>query len=389
VHVLQRIQSVLRTKDTFFLKKTYRTRPIIFSAQSFFSVRWSKMPATVYLVTGGARSGKSRHAEFLCEQLSKTPIYLATASSPLLKHKDDEDFLQRIEKHQLDRQNRNHGSSWTTIEEPLRPSLHTDKFSGQVVLVDCMTLWLTNWMLEEGAFSMDMASNSCDIESQKQSTLAVDRALKKLQEEFEVMIRPYDTTFVIVTNEVGSGTHAETHLSRKFVDAQGWCNQFVAMKAQQVIHIVCGMAHILKDELVHFSGDVVIGSTSTKRCEAQRLDQHLSTRRIAMDSNGYFLVKTDPMEGVIVVSFHSCMVNENGEICDLEGSRIPCDGPSPTPLKVWKCKTAKEATTEIFERWANIQELGLSVGHAAYIGREVQKAEFSLFCAGAGKFQQD
>ena len=348
------------------------------------------MPATVYLVTGGARSGKSRYAELLCEQLSKTPIYLATASSPLLQHEEDADFRQRIKKHQHDRQNRNHGASWTTIEEPLRPSVHADKFSGQVVLLDCMTLWLTNWMLEEGAFSMDTASSNCDIESQKQTTAAVDRSLQKLQEEFEVMIGPYDTTFVIVTNEVGSGTHAETHLSRKFVDAQGWCNQFVATKAQQVIHLVCGMPHILKDELVPYSVDGVIESRATaKRCEAQRLDQHLSTRRIVMDSNGYFLVKTDPTEGVIVVSFHSCMVNDNGEVCDLQGNRIHCDGPSPKPMKVWKCKTAKEATTEIFERWANIQKLGLSVGHAAYIGREVQKAEFSLLYVGNGKFQQD
>ena len=380
----------MRTKDTFFvfpkprIPKIMTKDPLI-----FISAGRSKMPATVYLVTGGARSGKSRHAELICEQLSKTPIYLATASSPLLRHEKDADFLQRIKRHQHDRQNRNHDCSWTTIEEPLRPSVHADKFSGQVVLVDCMTLWLTNWLLEEGAFSMDTASKGSDIESEKRTTAAADRAVKKLQEEFEVMISPYNTTFVIVTNEVGSGTHAETHLSRKFVDAQGWCNQFVATKAQQVIHMVCGVAHILKHELVHYSVDGIIDNATAKRCEAQRLDRHLSTRRIEMDSKGYFLVKTNPQESVIVVSFHSCMVNDDGEVCDLEGNRIPCDGQSPEPMKVWKCKTAKEATTEVFERWAESQHLALSVGHAAYIGRETQKAEFSLYCAGVVEFQQD
>jgi adenosylcobinamide kinase / adenosylcobinamide-phosphate guanylyltransferase len=369
-------------------------------------INQSKMPATVYLVTGGARSGKSTHAELLCEQLSKTPIYLATASSPSLHHKEDEDFMQRIAKHQHDRQyRRDNGCSWTTIEEPLHPSKHADKFSAKVVLVDCMTLWLTNWMMEEGAFSIgtntsgatSSDSHADDKETQKQASAAVDRAMKKLQEEFEVMTRPYDITYVLVTNEVGSGTHAETHIARKFVDAQGWCNQFVAARAQQVIHMICGMPHVLKNELDNNNNNnnndqynsALGGSANAKRLEAQRLDRHLSARGMAMDAKGYFLVKTDPREGLIVVSFHSCIKNDKGEICDLQGNRLTCHGDSPEPMKVWECRTAKEVTTEIFERWAHIHELELSVGHAAYVGREAQKAEFSLYHAGTCKFQQD
>ena len=349
------------------------------------------MPATIYLVTGGARSGKSRQAELLCTQLSKTPIYLATASSPLLHHKDDVDFMQRIQKHQQDRQNRDNGCSWTTIEEPLRPSKYADKFSGQVVLVDCMTLWLTNLMMEEGAFSIDTtSSSSCNKETENQATKATERAMKKLQEEFDLMTRPYNITFVFVTNEVGSGTHAETHITRKFVDAQGWCNQFVAARAQQVIHMVCGLPHILKDELGNNLEHSCSAPSTTQRLEAQRLDRYLSTRSLSMDAKGYFLVKTDPDESLIVVSFYSCIVNDKGQVCDLQGTCIPCHGNSPEPMKVWKCRTAKEVTTELFEKWTAAYELGFTIGHAAYIGREAQKAEFSLYHAGGnGKFQQD
>ena len=368
------------------------------------------MPATVYLVTGGARSGKSRYAESLCQELSDAPIYLATATAMT----GDDDFQQRIAKHQQDRQQpqqqnvRRDGRKcqWTTIEESLHPSKHMDQFTGgHVVLVDCMTLWLTNWMMEEGAFTVmgattaaDSSNNTSstahhdgDKEAQQQTSAAVERAMKKLQEEFERMIGPYDITYVIVTNEVGSGTHANTHLTRKFVDAQGWCNQFVAAKAYQVIHMVCGMPHIVKQQQDnnqhhHYQH----GSTAAARyLEAQRLDRHLASRGMPMDANGYFLVKTDPNEGLIVVSFHSCIQNDKGEICDLDGNRISCHGASPDPMQVWKCRTAKEATTQIFEQWDQIHKLQLSVGHAAYIGREVQKAEFSLYHPGASKYQQD
>lgn len=348
------------------------------------------MPATIYLVTGGARSGKSSYAQELCEQLSSTPIYLATAAaSPSLQ---DEDFQQRIQKHQQDRQN-NNKASWKTIEEPLKPSIHADTFKQQVVLVDCMTLWLTNWMMEEGAFALvvddDDKKKKTDDKPEKDITAAVEKATKSLLVEFDNLTTPhYDRTFVFVTNEVGSGTHAATHISRKFVDAQGWCNQYVARKAQQVIHMVCGIPHILKNELLDDESHNATVMMDRRKLEAQRLDRHLSTRGLPMDAKGYFLVKTNVEESLIVVSFHSCIVNDKGEVCDLEGNKLKCHGKSPEPVKVWKGRTAKEITTEIFERWTDVDKYKLSVGHAAYIGREVQKAEFSLY-QGGGKFMQD
>jgi adenosylcobinamide kinase/adenosylcobinamide-phosphate guanylyltransferase len=328
------------------------------------------MPATIHLVTGGARSGKSSYAEGLCERLSANPIYLATSSSKL--QDGDDDFAQRVQKHQRDRQNS--GCDWTTVEEPLQPSLHADQFSGQVVLVDCLTLWLTNYLLEEGAFSIGEDENSND--NDKEVTAAVDRALTNIKQEFDKLTQPYNITFVFVTNEVGSGTHATAHLTRKFVDAQGWFNQFVARKANQVTHMVSGVPNLIKNNLTKTVTDL-----QERTEEAQRVDRHLSTRGLPMDAKGYFFVKL--IDGLIVAYFQSCILNDKGEVCDLNGNKIKCgdnkcSGKSAEPMKVWKCRTAKELTTEIFERWDDIAKVQLSVGHAAYIGREAQKAEHAL-----------
>lgn len=86
------------------------------------------MEHRIIYVTGGARSGKSHYAQSLAESLSDRPIYLATARIM------DEDFARRVERHRRDR-----GEQWTTVEEPLRLSDHD--LTGQVVLMDCVTLW--------------------------------------------------------------------------------------------------------------------------------------------------------------------------------------------------------------------------------------------------------
>lgn len=351
-----------------------------------------KMPATIYLISGGARSGKSRYAEEVCESLSKRPIYLATAKVP----KRDTDFLDRIQKHKETRQNTASGSQWSTIEEPLNPTEHLDEFKGQVVLVDCLTLWLTNWLMEEGAFTVDYSEGNVEgaEANKKEVSTAVERGRLKLQDEFDQMVKPYNITYVFVTNEVGSGTHGATHVTRKFVDAQGWLNQYIAKKANQVVHMVCGMPNILKSEfrttraIAKGDGDAL--ASPEAKLESDRLDRHLSSRKVPMDKKGYFTIKTVPEEGLIVIKFISSIVNDKGEVCDLQGNKISCGGNNrPDPLKVWKCRTAKEATVQIFEEWPAVNQLELSVGHVAYVGREVQKAEYSLYQKGCGPYQQD
>ena len=129
--------------------------------------------STIYLVSGGARSGKSGYAQSLCEYLSKEPIYLATSEV----YNNDTDFAKRVLKHQEDR-----GNQWTTIEEPMEPSKHLEKMKGKVVLVDCCTLWLTNYMMQEGLFSLE---KSDDEDKKDTGTVqdAAERALKKIEEE--------------------------------------------------------------------------------------------------------------------------------------------------------------------------------------------------------------
>jgi adenosylcobinamide kinase / adenosylcobinamide-phosphate guanylyltransferase len=333
--------------------------------------------STIYLVTGGARSGKSSYAERLSLQLSPTPIYVATAA-PI---EGDADFARRIAKHQLDRRVK----QWTaTIEESLIISRHVEQFRGKVVLVDCLTLWLTNFMIREGLFSGD---NGDDIDTTFVQD-ASERALADLQQEFDKLTEPWNCTYIFVTNELGSGTHASTLATRKFVDAQGWLNQYVARRAQKVIHMVCGCPNVIKNDSNHATHQTGPHVPPTQQLqEANMLDTFLSKRSMKMDPKGYFLIKVDREKCLICVSFHSCVVNDKGEFFDLDGNRLTCHGGNtPDPMKVWECRTAKEATFQVLEQWARAGEL-LCVGHAGYLGREVQKAEAALYQG--FKYQQD
>ena len=128
----------------------------------------------IYLVSGGARSGKSGYAQSLCEYLSSEPIYLATSEV----FDNDKDFAKRVQKHQQER-----GDQWTTIEEPLEPSKHLEKMKGKVVLVDCCTLWLTNYMMKEGLFSLDEKNDDDKTKDDGLVQDASERALRKIEEE--------------------------------------------------------------------------------------------------------------------------------------------------------------------------------------------------------------
>ncbi|KAL3756291.1 hypothetical protein ACHAWU_007242 [Discostella pseudostelligera] len=338
--------------------------------------------ATVYLVTGGARSGKSSYAQSLAEKLSNNPIYLATSKAW------DDDFQRRIERHQQDR-----GDNWTTIEEVLYPSKHADMFSGRVVLVDCLTLWLTNYFLEENVFTEPEEANNNSATSSTDRghiTTSSEKAFLSIKAEFDKLISQWDATFIFVTNEIGSGLHSESLASRAFVDAQGWFNQDVAASASMVVHMVSGVPNIIKQLLLEdgVARDPAIKAPiSTERMEYAILDRFLSARALTMDEKGYFLVKLDSTKGVICATYHSCIVNDKGEVCDVHGNKISCSGgKGPDPMMTFEGRTAKELTVQIFERWGHAKEL-VSVGHAAYIGREAQKAEQCLF--EGRSYQQD
>ena len=209
---------------------------------------------------------------------------------------------------------------------------------------------------------------------------ASDKALSNIKAEFDKLIDQWDATFVFVTNEIGSGLHATTLASRKFVDAQSWLNQHVAFNADMVVQMISGVPNVIKQVYVAERRDHPPRAPD-KRDLAERamLDRFLSARQLDMDDNGYFIIINDHKVGVIRATYHSCVKNDKGEVCDIHGNVIPCNGEKgPEPMATFEARTAKELTVEIFERWEHAEEL-VSVGHAAYIGREAEKAERCLF----------
>ena len=334
------------------------------------------MPATVYLITGGARSGKSSYAQNLCENICRNPIYLASSEAW------DDDFKERVRRHQMDR-----GDNWTTVEEPLHPSKHSDAFGGKAILVDCITLWLTNYFVKLGAFSEPTDANDNAKASTNNEVISnsSEQALEQIKAEFDKMITKWDATYIFVTNEIGSGLHAESAASRKFVDAHGWLNQHVASKANMVVHMVAGVPNIIKQLPEEDSRNPLKSLTFHERTERCVLDKFLSARSLSMDSKGYFLIKLDHKNGVIRATYHSCIKNDKGEICDVHGNKISCSGTNrPEPMETFEGRTAKELTVKIFEEWEHAKEL-VTLGHAAYVGREAQRAEG---CLKAGEFYQ-
>ena len=161
----------------------------------------------VVLITGGSRSGKSTYAENLALALSESPVYLATARIW------DEEFRERVRRHQARR-----GPRWTNLEEEKFLSRHD--LTGRVVVVDCLTLWATNFFF--------------DLESD------VDRALEAMKAEFD-RFTAQDATFLFVTNEIGMGGTSDNALQHKFTDLQGWMNQYAASQADEVVLMVSGI----------------------------------------------------------------------------------------------------------------------------------------------------
>lgn len=166
----------------------------------------------IILITGGQRSGKSAKAESLALSLSNRPVYVATA------HVWDEEFRERVRRHQERRR-----PQWTNIEEETELSAHD--LTGRVAVIDCVTLWLTNYFYR---FDSD-----------------VDRSLAAAKQEFDRLAQQ-DATLIFVTNEIGLGGVSENVVQRRFTDLQGWMNQYIAARADEVVLMVAGIAVKIK-----------------------------------------------------------------------------------------------------------------------------------------------
>lgn len=168
----------------------------------------------IHLILGGARSGKSSYAERLAAESGLAVRYLATAAA------GDAEMQARIERHRQQRP-----AHWAVHEEPLRLSeairAHTDP--GELLLVDCLTLWLSNQLLHPS-----------------------EPDLERLREELCEALAACPGEVVLVSNEVGMGIVPMGELSRRFADHAGWLNQAVARVADRVTLVAAGLPLALK-----------------------------------------------------------------------------------------------------------------------------------------------
>ena len=176
--------------------------------------------ARIILITGGARSGKSGVAQNLAESLPGNRVFVATA--PAL----DQEMQERIRRHQDDRQN----NDWQTIEEKkdLAGVLATDD-KHDVMLVDCLTLWINNLMFGEND------QNELD---EDELSIKCDKLL--------AACRQRNGQVIFVTNEVGLGIVPDNPLARRYRDLVGRCNQVIAAGADEVILVTCGIPQRIK-----------------------------------------------------------------------------------------------------------------------------------------------
>lgn len=173
-------------------------------------------PLVSTLVLGGARSGKSAFAEGLVTASGLTRIYCATAEA------HDEEMAERIDRHRSDRD----AEGWRTVEEPLDlPAvIGREAGPGRALLVDCLTLWLSNVMLRDGDVAMQQAG-------------------------LLTALRGAGGPVVLVSNEIGLGLVPETPLGRRFRDAQGRLNQAVAATVPRVVFVAAGLPLVLKPSI--------------------------------------------------------------------------------------------------------------------------------------------
>ncbi|ENX15383.1 hypothetical protein F895_01929 [Acinetobacter sp. CIP 64.2] len=168
------------------------------------------------LILGGARSGKSRLAEQIAKDTGLSVIYIATAQAL------DAEMQQRIAHHQQQRP-----AHWQVLEEPIYLAdqlLQCDQ-ANQLILVDCLTLWLSNLLLAE-----DPAFQS-----------------QQMQKLFEVLPQ-LKSQIILVSNETGLGVVPMGEISRRFVDEAGRLHQTLGQLADKVVFCVAGFPMILKDE---------------------------------------------------------------------------------------------------------------------------------------------
>jgi len=178
--------------------------------------------SSVTLITGGARSGKSSNALRLAEETSKSVTFLATAQAL------DEEMSTRIQKHRSERP-----AHWETLEIPLDIASCVRQIQSDVVILDCITLLITNLMMQ---YVKE------DLVEEKPFMVAVQKEINELAGA----LREQERDWFIVSNEVGLGLVPPYQMGRVYRDALGSANQQLARMADRVIFMVSGIPMIVK-----------------------------------------------------------------------------------------------------------------------------------------------
>jgi 5,6-dimethylbenzimidazole synthase len=171
------------------------------------------------LITGGCRSGKSRHALSLSNDHPGRKVYLATAESL------DKEMAKRIAKHKKER-----GKNWVTIEEPIDIAsvIAREDNKSELIVLDCLTLWVSNLLMED---------------------LSATNIIKRVKQLIKICTES-KATIALITNEVGGGIVPDNRLARDFRDISGESNQLIAKAFDEVVHMVSGIPVIIKNKCV-------------------------------------------------------------------------------------------------------------------------------------------
>src|SRR6516164_42716 len=236
--------------------------------------------AKLSLVLGGARSGKSRYAEGLIASLPapwQPPWnYVATAEP------GDAEMAERIAAHRARR-----GAAWQTIEAPRDLASPLQSCQAKPVLIDCLTLWLSNLMLDAADIEMEI-------------------------ERFEKALAAAQAPIVMVANEVGYGLVPEYQLGRRFRDLQGVLNQRLAARAVRVVLVVAGLPLALKGASYGFARQAISGAIMTQSTEeAERHRAKMAKRKAVQDAEvagktiekGLLIVHTGTGKGKSTAAF--------------------------------------------------------------------------------------
>lgn len=180
------------------------------------------MTSTFTLILGGARSGKSSHAQRLAEATGKSVTFIASAQAL------DEEMSARIQKHRRERP-----AGWETLEIPLGVASHAEQIRSEVVILDCITLLVSNLLMQ---FVTD------DLVDEAVFRQAVQKEIQELIR----MLRARQQDWIIISNEVGLGLVPAYQMGRVYRDGLGWANQHLAREADQVIFMVAGIPTVIK-----------------------------------------------------------------------------------------------------------------------------------------------